>query len=149
MTTGPKGSDLACDIEPRLEHDARARERFLVADGHVVSEDAPLLHQRIELRVEFESGLARLVLNDADALQRHGIAEPGSHRLGKSFLGGEAVRDEQHRLGRLFVAGPLARRQHAPRKALAVYFQQSRDTMWLDHVDADAVDQAAFPIAAR
>src|SRR5689334_16921565 len=94
MTTGPRGIVLACDIATCLQHDARARERPFVADGDMVADDASFGHQCFELGVEFETGLARPVLDDADALERDGIAKPRPHRLGKRFLRREAVRDE-------------------------------------------------------
>src|SRR5688572_19152722 len=107
-----------------------------------MADDAPARHHVLELRVEREPGLARGVLHHADALQSHGIAEAGSHRLGKGFLRREAIGQEQHRLGRLEIAGPFQRGQHASRKALAVLLDEPLDAMRLDHVYTDAVDHA-------
>src|SRR5215216_5661764 len=87
MTTGPRGMLLACDIATRLQHDARAREGALVADRDMVADNASLCHQRVQLRVELETGFACPVLDDADALKRHGVAKAGAHRFGERFLG--------------------------------------------------------------
>src|SRR5215210_7131404 len=82
ITTGPSGMDSATAL--RLEHDARAGEAFLVADRQVVADDPFALDHRGEIRMEREAGLAELVLHDADALERHGVAKTGAHRLRKS-----------------------------------------------------------------
>src|SRR5919106_5023258 len=83
MTTGPRGMLLACDIATRLQNDARACERSLVADRHMVADNASLCHERVQLGMKLETGFACPVLDDADALKRHGITETRSHRFGE------------------------------------------------------------------
>src|SRR3954469_8246324 len=127
MTTGPSGIVLACDIATRLQHYARARERSFVADGDMVADDASFRHQCFELRVEFEPRLACAVLDDADALERDGIAKTGPHRFRESFLRREAVRDEEHAVHRALVGRPFPGCQHPPRETFAVFVEQPRD----------------------
>src|SRR5690349_1820049 len=114
-TTGPSGSALARAISASFQHHARAREAFLVADREVVADDALASHHRFEVRHEDEARLTQAVLHHADALERHGIAKPGPHRLGKSLLGREAVRDKKNRLPGFFKTVPLPRSQDTPR----------------------------------
>ena len=101
-----------------------------------------------EIGMKFKSGFAAPILDHADALQRHRIAETGAHRFRERFLGGEAVGDEQHRIDGPGVTRPFALRQHAAREALAVFFEQARDPVRFNHIDADAIDHER-PLSRR
>src|SRR4026209_2878562 len=115
----------------------------------MMTDDPDALDQRLELGMKRKPRLAQLVLNDADALERDGISKSGAHGFRKSLFGCKAVRKKKDRPDRPLEGAPLLRRQPPPRKAFAVLVDQPGDALRLHDIDADAVDQAPRPSAAR
>jgi hypothetical protein len=121
------------------QHDLRHRQRVRMGDRHERSGDFHARGAKRGAAVQLQARWAGMP-DDLDVLPQDAVGLARAERFHRGFLDREAARQVRSRIPSLGTIGDLTGREHTVQEALAVAFEQLRDSGNVGGVEADAED---------